>query len=167
MDMEHPLIEMLRLSGFNFMVKTSNFELFTNLKAALAEDNKLAQQANGDASKLLTKTLDVIDGEYVEGAALRSLIDNWCISVLEPFMTALNKHSETENISVIMKSYVYSASQCISAYLYLEGDIERFVESLDINTFLAVDTLLTEWESVLGIIDNSDRLLNAFYQKSN
>lgn len=151
----HPLIDLLKLSGFDLVIEQLNFQLFTKLKDALTADNKsIVAEADTD---VLIETIETLssDDTNAQGDVLRGVIENWCLSVLTPLLDALNEFSDTESIYFSMDNYLYDAT------ISLSGDIEGFADSVEPENVTDLKELLADWENTLDAITNSDELLDA------
>lgn len=150
----HPLIDLLKLSGFELAIEPANFQLFTKLKDALTADSQsIVAEAEND---VFADTVEIVisDASNAQSDVLRGVIEGWSLSVLTPLLDAINDFSETESIYFSMENYLYDAT------ISLSGDIEGFVESMEIESVPALKELLAEWENTLNVITNSDDLVD-------
>lgn len=167
-DNPHPLIEILKLSDHNFMIKKTNLELFSKLRIALTEDGKPTLLSGDSSTDRWSKLLKSVSfGAVIEASVLVSLIENWCMAALEPFMTALNKHVNGKKIVIVMPRYVYPASECIDAYLYFKGSADDLIETIKPESIPAIRELINEWDSTFDVISNGGMLLSAIYDLEN
>ena len=159
-DNKSPLIDILNLSGFKMAVEPLNFQLFNSLKKALINDSR-STTTLGDTD-VLSNTIDTIGSlasnntDDIEGILVRSVIENWSLSVLEPLVDAVNEFSDSETIRIIMQGYLHDAS--VKWY----GNMRQFVESINPDEAEDFKALLKDWENTLDEIGHSDFLTDAF-----
>lgn len=164
----HPLIEILKLSDHGFMVKETNFELFTKLRIALTEDGQPTSLSGKIDTQKWSKLSnpDNLSGD-TESSLVACMIESWCMAAIKPFVTALNEHVSGKKITIVMTKYTYSASECIDAYLYIKGSADDLRESIKPESVPAIRALISEWDSTFDVISNGDILLSAIYDLEN
>lgn len=152
----HPLLDILGLSNLNMFKQQNNYQLFTALKSALEKDGKAFTVSDGiDAMfpKALIGTDDLLEQE---GCVLRAIIESWAQSVLAPMLEQLNAYNkDSEPLTISMEGYLYDATLCF------DGDLEEFMENLNINIMADFKAVCDDWEHTLDLIANFSDMVNA------
>lgn len=160
----HPLIDLLHLSGLKLLTTHANYSLFISLRDALLADNQ-SVVSDGEENSFQTFA-ESSDFSQSEGDLLQQLIKDWAINVTKPLIDALNEYT-TDDIDLMADTddYLYTAKIYIRAIdqmdVYepeLASDIANYVEPEYVDD---IKKLCKDWQHTLAVFMNGDEIVEA------
>ena len=155
-DTIHPLVQLCNDTNLKMFVERSNYELYTRLKAALEKDGHdtfVRDDIDSPFPKALVGTNDMMEQE---GDVLRAMIDSWAQGVLAPMLERLNAYNkDSEDLTISMEGYLHDATLCF------DGDLEEFMENLEISIMPDFKEVCDDWKHTLDLIVNFGDMVNA------
>lgn len=149
----HPLLDLLELSGLSSLIVGGNFDSFLNLKEALSKDDKTPLVVHDIVVPLPHDLHDTDSLFQNETHFLHALIESWCLSVVAPLLSDLNRYGGNELTA-------YFDGHLDSAQLYFENT-DDFVNSLDSDDVESVQAILSEWSHTIEVFGNAEELKDA------
>ena len=157
--MSHPMLDLLELTGLDAMLDKSNFAFFSKLKKALEKDCQTTTEDDSSARPFETpiaNTVDLFDNHI---KVLHAMIDEWSMSVMNPFIEQLNDYGDnTADLSLVFDGYLDNPT------LAFEGNenwATDFAAGVDADDVADIKDVLADWKNSIKLIDNIDELTSA------
>lgn len=153
---DHPLIQLCKDTNFRMFNTKCNYDLYIALKGALKKDGHdtfVRDEVDAMFPNSIAGTDDML---AQEGGVLRAMIESWAMGVLAPMLERLNAYNkDSEDLTISMEGYLHDATLCF------DGDLEEFMENLEISIMPDFKEVCDDWKHTLDLIVNFGDMVNA------
>lgn len=156
--MQHPMMDLLELTGFKAMLRDSNFSFFSELKKALEKDCQSTLDDN-HSSRVFEKPIpDTISLYDNHANILHAMIESWVISVMTPFVDQLNDYNtNTVNLKLVFNGSLEDPRLEFGGNTNWADD---FATDMSVDDVPFIKDILQDWQHSIKMISNIDDLIN-------